>query len=115
MELKTNDFRKLTITFLRLAVGWHFLYEGIWKLLNDGWTSQVYLLNSTGFLSGFYHRLAESQALTGVVDFLNVYGLILMGLALFIGVFVRLVSVFGILLLLLYYFAYPPFGTSLFG
>jgi hypothetical protein len=50
-----------------------------------------------------------------VVDFLNIYGLILIGLALFLGIFIRVASGAGIVLLVLYYFAYPPFGTSLFG
>ena len=67
------------------------------------------------FLSGFYHSLAASETMVGVVNFLNVYGLILIGLLLFVGLFIRLASVAGILLLLLYYFAYPPWGTSLFG
>jgi hypothetical protein len=34
---------------------------------------------------------------------------------LFIGIFSRLASVAGTILLVLYYFAYPPFGASLFG
>jgi hypothetical protein len=45
------------------------------------------------------------------VDFLNVWGLILIGTGLFLGFLIRISSVSGILLLLLYYFAYPPFGA----
>jgi len=41
--------------------------------------------------------------------------LILIGLALFIGLYARWASIFGALLLTLYYFAYPPFGISLLG
>ena len=81
----------------------------------DSWSSQSYLANASGFLSGFYHWLANGESLVKLVDFMNVYGLILIGLALFIGLFLRIASVAGILLLFLYYFAYPPFGTSLFG
>jgi len=103
------------ITILRAAIGWHFLYEGLSKLLMDNWSSQSYLANATGFLSGFYHWLAAGEAMVKVVDMFNVYGLILIGLALFLGIFIRLASSAGILLLVLYYFAYPPFGTSLFG
>jgi hypothetical protein len=51
----------------------------------------------------------------GVVDFLNVYGLILIGLALTVGLLSKWASISGVLLLLLYYFAYPPFGVSLLG
>jgi hypothetical protein len=38
----------------------------------------------------------------------------LIGLALFIGIFIRFAAAAGALLLALYYFAYPPFGDSLF-
>jgi uncharacterized membrane protein YphA (DoxX/SURF4 family)/phosphoheptose isomerase len=103
------------ITIIRAAIGWHFLYEGLSKLLMENWSAQGYLANATGFLSGFYHWLAAGESLVKVIDLMNVYGLILIGLALFLGIFIRVASVGGILLLLLYYFAYPPFGTSLFG
>jgi len=115
MDLSKKALTKLTITIIRVAIGWHFLYEGISKLFIEDWSSQSYLMNATGFLSGFYKWLAGGEALVGMVDFLNVYGLILIGLALFVGIFIRIASVAGILLLVLYYFAYPPFGTSLFG
>ncbi|MCK5066206.1 MAG: DoxX family protein [Bacteroidales bacterium] len=103
------------ITIIRAAIGWHFLYEGFSKLLMEDWSSKSYLANASGFCSGFYHWLAAGEAMVNVVDFLNVYGLILIGLALFLGIFIRLASTAGILLLVLYYFAYPPFGISLFG
>lgn len=38
--------------------------------------------------------------------------LLLIGLALFIGLYVRIAAVSGTLLLVLYYFAYPPFGNT---
>ena len=115
MELSRKALLKPTITIIRVAIGWHFFYEGISKLFLENWSSQGYLMNTTGFLSGFYQWLAGGETLVRVMDFLNVYGLILIGLALFVGLFVRIASVAGILLLVLYYFAYPPFGTSLFG
>ena len=107
--------KKTLITIIRAAIGWHFFYEGLTKLFMENWSAQSYLANATGFLSGFYQWLASGESLVKVIDVLNVYGLILIGLALFLGIFIRIASVGGILLLLLYYFAYPPFGTSLFG
>ena len=41
------------------------------------------------------------------------YGLLLIGLGLFFGILVRYAASGGLLLLALYYFAYPPFGWSL--
>ena len=106
---------KTIITIIRAAVGWHFLYEGLIKLFADEWSAASYLNNSQGFLSGFYQWLAASSGRLAIVDFLNVWGLILIGLALFIGLCARWASVAGVLLLTLYYFAYPPFGFSLIG
>jgi len=103
------------ITIIRIGVGWHFLYEGCIKMFAEEWSSASYLNNTYGFLSGFYHWLAASSGRLAVVDFLNVWGLILIGLALFLGLFVRWASLAGVLLLSLYYFAYPPFGISLLG
>ncbi|MDR1155907.1 MAG: DoxX family membrane protein [Bacteroidales bacterium] len=106
---------KTIITIIRAAIGWHFLYEGLIKLFVDKWSAEAYLTNTHGFLSGFYHWLAASPVRLEVVDFLNVWGLTLIGLALFLGVCARWASVAGTLLLALYYFAYPPFGISLLG
>ena len=105
---------KALITIIRSAIGWHFLYEGLIKLFAGDWSAASYLTNTHGFLSGFYHWLAASPMRLGVVDFLNVWGLILIGLALFVGLYARWASLFGAFLLLLYYFAYPPFGYSMF-
>jgi len=106
---------KTIITIVRAAVGWHFLYEGLIKLFAAEWSAASYLNNTYGFLSGFYHWLAASPVRLGIVDFLNVWGLILIGLALFLGLCVRWASLAGAFLLTLYYFAYPPFGITLLG
>ena len=116
--MKTNLSSKLqksitwVVSILRMAVGWHFLYEGIAKIVSDNWSAQSYLANTTGIFSPFYHWLAASSIM-GIVNWLNILGLILIGLALFFGCFSRIAAAFGALLLLLYYFAYPPFGFSL--
>jgi uncharacterized membrane protein YphA (DoxX/SURF4 family) len=107
------DYPKIFITVLRMAIGWHFLYEGISKLIIKDWTSFSYLANSTGPFSAFYHWLTSSDALLQAVDILNVFGLIMIGLALVTGLVSRAASVSGVMLLVLYYFAYPPFGDSL--
>jgi len=114
--MKTNNQKfnnRLFITILRVAIGWHFLYEGLSKILQGNWTASGFLLNTSGFFSGFYHVLASSPAILKLTDVLNIYGLFFIGLALFIGLFSRFASMAGALLLTLYYFAYPPFGNPL--
>ncbi|MFO7370870.1 MAG: DoxX family membrane protein [Bacteroidales bacterium] len=112
-DIGQKSIRRIFITLLRVAVGWHFLYEGLAKIVASAWSSSGYLLNTTGFLSDFYHWLAGSPALLKTVDVLNMYGLLLIGLALFLGVYIRIAAAAGTILLVLYYFAYPPFGNAL--
>ena len=108
------DWKKLFFTILRMAIGWHFLFEGVSKLVIPNWTSYSYLANATGPFSWFYQMMVSSPEILKVIDILNIYGLILIGLGLFIGMFSRLAALAGTILLTLYYFAYPPFGASLF-
>lgn len=110
-----NNSKNLAVailTLVRMVVGWHFLYEGIAKLNNPGWSSAAYLMESKWLFAGFFHRLISSEPLLNTVDFLNTWGLILIGICLFIGVFTRIACVSGAFLLLLYYIANPPFVYS---
>jgi uncharacterized membrane protein YphA (DoxX/SURF4 family) len=100
------------LSLLRIAIGWHFLYEGIVKLISPGWSAYGYLVNSTGFLSGFFQSLAQSESMLPVVNFLNIWGLILIGLGLFFGLLTKLSQYAGIALLSLYYLANPPFVSN---
>lgn len=108
-----KKLKPLLFLLLRLVTGWHFLYEGMIKLFSPGWSAAGYLEGSYGFLSGFYHSLAANSTILGIVDFLNIWGLILIGAGLFLGIFINSASIAGMVILLLYYFAYPPFGTHL--
>lgn len=107
--------KKIIITLFRVAIGWHFLYEGLAKLWMGNWSAASYLTNSTGPFSSFYNWLGSSESLMSIVDPVNMAALILIGLGLFIGLAIRVSSISGVLLLGLYYFAYPPFGGSLLG
>ena len=109
------NWKRLVITFFRVIIGWHFLYEGISKLAIGNWSAAGYLTNSTGPFSGFYQWMGNSEGLMNIVDPANIAGLILIGLGLFIGLAIRVSSVSGVILLMLYYFAYPPFGGSIMG
>jgi uncharacterized membrane protein YphA (DoxX/SURF4 family) len=104
-----------SLTFLRIITGWYFLYEGIAKLADPTWSARSYLLGSRWIFSGLFSFVAESPALMNMVDFLNVWGLILIGLSLFAGFLVRWSSLAGFLLLMLYFVAYPPIPGYTFG
>jgi uncharacterized membrane protein YphA (DoxX/SURF4 family) len=110
LNLKSGQL--LLLSVLRIAIGWHFLYEGIIKLLSPDWSAYGYLANSTGFLSDFFQSLAQNESLLYAVNILNIWGLILIGLGLFFGLFTRLAQFAGIVLLALYYLANPPFISN---
>lgn len=102
--------QKFWLVALRIAIGWHFLYEGLAKITNANWSSVGYLLDSEGFLKDFFiNTLAGNPSMLQVIDFLNIWGLILIGLGLILGSFERIATISGILLLVLYYLSHPPF------
>jgi len=102
-------------TVLRIIVGWLMLYEGISKLMTPGWTAKYYMMGSTWILSDFLNWMASSPSIMGIVDFVNMWGLTLIGLLLFIGLFVRWASIAGSILLLFYFTAYPRIPGYTFG
>ena len=95
------------IVVLRILIGWYFLYEGVAKLLTPGWSSYAYLVDSQGLFAPMFNALAQNQALMPIIDWFNIIGLTVVGLALVLGVFERTAAVGGMLLLLLYYFSHP--------
>ena len=96
------------MTGLRILVGWHFLYEGIAKILTPGWSAKMYLMGSQWVFADLFHQMAASPGQMKIVDFLNIWGLILIGLSLVAGLLVRWSSIAGSVLLLFYFVAYPP-------
>ena len=105
--MKKNNYtgwQLWSLVILRVAIGWHFLYEGLTKLLNPDWSSLGYLMDSKGLFSGMFHSMAGNVALLNVMDFINVWGLILIGAGLIVGLLTRTAAIAGIVLLAFYYF-----------
>jgi len=106
---------KWVLVLLRIAIGWHFLFEGLSKLFTPGWTSADFLATSRWIFAPFFQWIAESPTLLMVADTINVWAQILVGLFLMLGLFTRSFAVVGMLLLFLYYVAHPPFIKLEFG
>lgn len=100
--------RLWSLVALRWLVGWHFLYEGLAKVLNPYWTSAGYLASATGPLDGGFVWLASHPGRLQAVDLLNEVALIAIGVALLVGVGTRLATWAGVVLVALYYLAHPP-------
>lgn len=96
--------QKFFSLLLRLSLGWLFLYAGWTKITNPGWVNGLvgYLQNGKTFPQ-FYSWLTQPEILP-LIKILNEWGLTLLGLSLILGIFVRLSSVLGAVLMLLYYF-----------
>ena len=104
-----SNLQKYSLLGLRIGIGWHFLYEGLVKLANPNWSSVGYLLDSEGFLKNFFLDLASNSGILRLVDLLNVWGLILIGVSLLLGLLTRPAIIAGIVLLAFYYLSHPPF------
>jgi thiosulfate dehydrogenase [quinone] large subunit len=95
------------LVLLRVAIGWHFLFEGASKLLNSSWSAKAYLLDSKGIFSGLFISLANNESFMRIADQLNVWGLTFIGLGLVLGLFSRAATIAAMLLIMLYYFSHP--------
>lgn len=109
MEKNLSKSQLSWLVFLRILVGWHFLYEGMVKVLNPSWSASAYLRDSQGPLRSFFVSLAENDGVMRSVDALNEWSLVLIGLGLLLGLFARLSSIGGISLLILYTLSHPAF------
>jgi thiosulfate dehydrogenase (quinone) large subunit len=97
-----------TLVILRFLIGWHLLFEGISKLLNPDWSSFAFLSESKWILSGFSKWIISNHGILNVVDFLNTWGLIAIGVALILGIFSRFAAIMGTILVLMYFLNNPP-------
>lgn len=107
-ETKGKWQLKHSIVFLRVLIGWHFLYEGVVKLYNPDWTSFGYLATAQGPLKPIFLAIAN-EPMIGWADTLNWMALMFVGITLLLGIFEKKGALVGILLLAMYYWAHPPF------
>lgn len=97
-----TKFQKVSLVLLRVAVGWMMFYAGITKVLDPSWSATGYLQGAKTF-AGFYQWLIQPNILP-IINFVNEWGLTLLGISLILGIFVRLSSILGAVLMVLYYF-----------
>lgn len=110
LSLKINDGAIVALLALRLSLGWIFFYSGITKILDTDWTAAGYLVGAKTF-PALFQWFALPQNI-GWVNFVNEWGLTIIGLALILGLFVRYAAFAGVVLMALYYlpilaFPYP--------
>lgn len=116
MSSKTTRYlssvQGVALIILRTLIGWHFLYEGYYKLMLPGWssegtplgswTSAGYLKAASGPLAGLFQRLLDA-GWTPWIDNAVKITLLAVGLSLILGLFTRIGAWVALLLLSLFY------------
>ena len=106
---------------LRIAMGWTFLWPFLDKLFGLGFSTapeKSWLAGgspTTGFLKsavGPFSNLYKSIAGSPIVDWLFMLGLLALGVALILGIGMRLASVGGVLMMLLMWSSHLPPTTN---
>ncbi len=106
-EGKFNRVQMIALVVMRVLVGWHFLYEGIGKLMKGNWSASGYLMQSKGLFAPIFHWMADTPSVLSIVDQMNIWGLIAVGLGLIMGCFTTIAAIAGMGLILLYYVCNP--------
>src|SRR5260370_26086729 len=95
---KSQRAQSVALVVLRTLIGWHFLYEGYYKLILPAWTrdghplarssSAVFFKAASGPLAGLFQRLAAA-GWTPWIDRALETALVLIGLSLILGIFTQ--------------------------
>ncbi|RIJ49992.1 DoxX family protein [Maribellus luteus] len=97
------------LVILRVLIGWHFLYEGLVKVINPAWSAASFLNAAQGPFANLFKSMASNAATLDVINFCNQWGLVLVGLSLIVGLLSRWACIGGMALLFMYYISNPPF------
>ena len=105
--------QRASLFILRITMGWMFLYAGITSISNSAWSAAKYVGGAKSFVD-LYQWFLSPQVLP-VVDFMVKWGLTMLGISLILGLFVRLSSYLGMLLMFLFYLPilnFPMVGAN---
>lgn len=115
-ETSLTGLQQTTLILLRTLIGWHFLYEGYFKLGAPAWTGKGpgtefsaagFIKGSTGILGDLARWTADAGMLP-IINKLVIFGLIAAGLSLILGLVTKAGCVGAMLLLSLFYFTAIP-------
>lgn len=94
-------YQKFALVFLRLTLGWIFLYAGISKFMTENWSALGFLKGAKMF-QGMFSFFADPSVLP-YVNVINKWALLLLGLSLVLGIFIRISAPLGAALMVLYF------------
>ena len=99
--MKINKMEGKWLAFIRIVMGWLMFYAGITKVMDPQWSASGYA-KSAKTLTSIYNFFASPEQI-GWVNFVNKWGLTLIGISLILGIGVRLSSSLGAVLMVFYY------------
>jgi thiosulfate dehydrogenase [quinone] large subunit len=112
-----SSFQQFTLVTLRTLIGWHFLYEGLYKLRLPAWSpdgnpmaafsAAGYIRAATGPM-GKLAKFAVDHGALPVIDKLVMLGIAAVGFSLILGFLTRLGCIGGIALLSMFYLTAIP-------
>jgi thiosulfate dehydrogenase [quinone] large subunit len=112
-----SPWQQAGLVLLRTLIGWHFLYEGYFKLLHPAWSrvgtplpnwsAAGYLKGATGPFAPLFRSMGESTWLPQL-DIFVACALLLVGLSLVLGIFTDAGCVGALCLLALFYVSAIP-------
>ncbi|MFH0759760.1 MAG: DoxX subfamily [Bacteroidota bacterium] len=108
-EVNYTNWQVTALVIVRVLIGWHFLYEGVVKVVSPNWSAASFLNMAQGPFAGIFISMASNEAVLEVINFCNQWGLILVGVSLIAGLLSRWACIGGMALLLMYYLCNPPF------
>lgn len=100
-------YQRVSLTVLRLSLGVMFFYAGITKVIDPTWSAAGYLKGAKTF--SFLFQWMLDPSIISIINFVNEWGLTLLGISLIVGCLVRYSSYAGIALMSLYYLAILDF------
>ena len=116
-EVTLSSWQQVGLVLLRTLIGWHFLYEGYFKLLHPAWTrvgtplpnwsAAGYLKGATGPFAPLFRAMGDSSWLPQL-DLLVATALLLVGLSLVLGIFTDAGCVGALILLATFYVSAVP-------
>ncbi len=93
--MRLTGFQQFSLVILRTLVGWHFAYEGFYKLMLPGWTrdgqriaafsAEGYLKGATGPFAQTFQSMAGHPGMMHAIGIIVPAGLLLVGLSLMLG------------------------------
>lgn len=98
--LTETTLQRVILTALRLMVGWVFLGAALRQIPDAAWSAAGFM-GRASYFTGFYNFLSQPP-LINIIDALIPWVHLLLGLALILGVFMRLTAVVGSTLMILY-------------